>query len=58
MKQYTYHSKNDHVVIKLDVYGPKEVWAMVKRNVNKFKEWQHTPRNKRRKLFEFRIERK
>lgn len=58
MKRLKYQSKNKHVTIALDVYSPKETLAMLKQDVKKFKVWLHTPKDKRKKLFEFKIERK
>ena len=58
MKRLKYQSKNKHVTIELDVYSPKETVAMWKQDIKKFQTWLHTPKNKRRKLFEFKIEKK
>lgn len=58
MKRFKYQSKNKHVTIALDIYSPRETVAMWKQNIKKFNEWRHTPKDKRRKLFEFKIERK
>ena len=58
MKRLKYQSKNKHVTIALDVYSPKETVAMWKQDIKKFQPWLHTPKNKRRKLFEFKIEKK
>lgn len=58
MKRLRYQSKNKHVTIALDVYSPRETVAMWKQDVKKFRTWLHTPKNKRRKLFEFKIEKK
>lgn len=58
MKQFTYRSKNDHFIVKLNVYSPKEILGMIKANINKFKRWKNTPKNKQSKLFEFKIEKK
>lgn len=58
MKRLKYQSKNKHVTIALDVYSPKETVAMWKQDIKKFQIWLHTPKNKRRKLFEFKIEKK
>lgn len=52
MKRFKYQSKNKHVTIALDIYSPRETVAMWKQNIKKFNEWRHTPKDKRRKLFE------
>ncbi|ANU50893.1 hypothetical protein EGO58_07135 [Limosilactobacillus reuteri] len=57
MKRLKYQSKNKHVTISLDVYSPRETVAMWKQDIKKFKKWLHTPKDKRKKLFEFKIER-
>ncbi|MCW3764674.1 hypothetical protein NP061_009990 [Weissella confusa] len=57
MKRLKYQSKNKHVTISLDVYSPRETVAMWKQDIKKFKKWFHTPKDKRKKLFEFKIER-
>ena len=58
MKRLKYQSKNKHVTIARDVYSPKETVAMWKQDIKKFQTWLDTPKNKRRKLFEFKIEKK
>ncbi len=58
MRRFKYQSKNKHVTIALDVYNPREIMGMIKQDVHKFNEWRHTPKSKRRKLIEFKIERK
>lgn len=58
MKRLKYQSKNKHVTIALDVYSPRETVAMWKQDIKKFRTWLRTPKNRRRKLFEFKIEKK
>lgn len=58
MKRLKYQSKNKHVTIALDVYSPRETVTMWKQGIKEFKNWLRTPKNKRRKLFEFKIEKK
>lgn len=58
MKRLKYQSKNKHITLTLDVYSPRETVAMLKQDAKKFKAWLHTPRDKRKKLLEFKIERK
>ncbi|MBB1086830.1 hypothetical protein [Limosilactobacillus fastidiosus] len=58
MRRFKYQSKNKHVTIALDVYSPRETVAMWKQDIKKFKKWLHTPKDKRKKLIEFKIERK
>ena len=57
MKRLKYQSKNKHVTISLDVYSPRETVAMWKQDIKKFKMWLHTPKDKRKKRFECKIER-
>lgn len=54
MKRLKYQNK--YVTIALDVYSPRETVAMWKKNIKNFKTWLHTPKDKREKLFEFKIE--
>ncbi|MBB1069082.1 hypothetical protein H5S40_02715 [Limosilactobacillus sp. RRLNB_1_1] len=54
MRRFKYESK--HVTISLDVYSPRETVAMWKQDIKKFKKWLHTPKDKRKKLIEFKIE--
>lgn len=60
MRRFKYQSKNKHVTISLDVYSPRETVALWKQGIKKFKDWMHTPKDKRKhkKLIEFKIERK
>jgi hypothetical protein len=58
MKRLKYQSKNKHVAVTLNIYSPRETVAMWKQDIKKFGTWLHTPRSKRRKLFEFKIEKK
>lgn len=55
MRRFKYESK--HVTISLDVYSPRETVAMWKQDIKKFKKWLHTPKDKRKKLIVFKIER-
>lgn len=58
MRRFKYQSKNKHVTISLDVYSLRETVALWKQDIKKFKTWLHTPKDKRKKLIEFKIERK
>lgn len=55
MRRFKYESK--HVTVSLDVYSPRETVAIWKQDIKKFKKWLHTPKDKRKKLIEFKIER-